>query len=240
MSCRIPATRRRLLQALVGGGMTLAAARVSALVPTPRQTRGPFYPRSFPPDTDNDLVHVDGAGTTARGTVTDIAGRVLERDGTPVAGALVEIWQCDANGRYHHSRDYGAAPDPGFQGYGRMNADDDGRYTFRTIRPVPYSGRTPHIHFAVHAPDGRELVTQMYVEGEPRNGRDWILGNIGDEAARRAVIVALVPASDGEASLSGRFDIVLAGAGGSAAATPAMGDARELDDARAAWLRRRS
>src|SRR5204863_6196939 len=93
-------------------------------------------------------------------------------------------------GRYHHPGDRSAAPiDPGFQGYGETVSTDEGGYRFRTIRPVAYTGRTAHIHFAVTVPRGGKLVTQMYVEGEPGNARDMVLNGIRDPEARKAVIV---------------------------------------------------
>jgi protocatechuate 3,4-dioxygenase beta subunit len=133
-------------------------------------------------------------------------------DGKPIAGARVEIWQCDANGRYIHSADRGSRPrDSAFQGFGRTVSGPDGSYRFRTIRPVPYPGRTPHIHFAVTAPGRGELVTQMYVAGEAQNERDGLYAGLRDPRQRAALTVRLEPASGIEAgALAGSFDIVLA------------------------------
>ena len=205
-------TRRNLIagSASIGLVAPLAAVAATARVATPYQTPGPFYPDSLPLDHDNDLLHVAGQAGTARGTPTHIAGRVLAEDGRAMRGVLVELWQCDANGVYHHPRDRRGPADPGFQGYGRTAADADGGYRFRTIRPVVYPGRTPHIHFAVSGPGVERLTTQMYVAGEPDNARDVLLNRIADPAARASVIVALAPAPDLEpGALSGRFDIVL-------------------------------
>jgi protocatechuate 3,4-dioxygenase beta subunit len=100
--------------------------------------------------------------------------------------------------------------DPNFQGYGTTSSGDDGGYRFRTIRPVAYPGRTPHVHFAISPPGGGRLVTQMYVAGETSNERDPILNAIRDPAARARVVVPLEPASQIEAgALAGTFDIVL-------------------------------
>src|SRR3954451_5674506 len=100
--------------------------------------------------------------------------------------------------------------DTAFQGYGRMTARADGSYVFRTIRPVAYPGRTPHIHFAVRTPSGRPLVTQMYVPGEPLNAGDSLYASIRDPRQREAVTVALAPANGIEpGALGGNFDIVL-------------------------------
>ncbi len=192
----------------VFGGAPKARAS-SDPIPTPRQSAGPFYPNTIPPDSDADLISVAGRSERAKGTVTNLAGRILDPRGRPVSGALVEIWQCDALGSYHHPRD-GGGRDPNFQGYGRTESGGDGGYGFRTIRPVAYPGRTPHIHFAVSAVDFPRLTTQMYVAGEPRNDRDFLLSRIRDPRARASVIVSLEPTSGGKTEpLSGTFDIVL-------------------------------
>jgi protocatechuate 3,4-dioxygenase beta subunit len=211
-------TRRPVLRALAGLAATAALPSLPAraadrLVATPRQTAGPFYPTRFPDDADNDLVTVAGRTTPAQGQIVHLTGRVLDRDGRPIRGARVEIWQCDIHGRYHHveAGRQTARIDENFQGFGRTAVADDGAYRFRTIRPVPYSGRTPHIHMAV-AGDGIErLVTQMYIAGEPGNARDGVLSGIRDERARQAVIVTLEPLDGAEPNaLRARFDIVLA------------------------------
>ncbi len=185
------------------------AARAAALIPTPEQTLGPFYPPELPLDHDNDLVQVTGESAHALGQITHVYGRVLDLDGQPIEGAKVEIWQCDANGRYLHPRSGGSRPrDGGFQGYGQTASAADGAYRFRTIKPVAYPGRTPHIHFAISG-DGYELVTQMYVAGEPQNDSDGVLNRI-DPAARAGVIVALMPDDTIETgALRGQFDIVI-------------------------------
>jgi protocatechuate 3,4-dioxygenase beta subunit len=207
--------RRRLL---IGVGAALIApplvtpATSADLVVTPGQTEGPYYPTSLPADRDADLVRVQGRAAQAVGTVTHISGRVLDRHGGPVRGALVEIWQCDARGIYNHPEDPGLERrDAAFQGYGRTEVDGAGRYTFRTIRPVAYVGRTPHIHFKVHAPGVGRLTTQMYVAGEPQNARDGVLNAIRDRRARESVIVRLAASDAVEpGALGGTFDIVLA------------------------------
>jgi protocatechuate 3,4-dioxygenase, beta subunit len=187
--------------------------RGAALMPTPAQTEGPFYPVTFPTDSDSDLVHVAGHAEAAKGTPTRVAGRILDLAGRPVSGARVEIWQCDANGRYHHVRDgdVGRERDDNFQGFGQSVTDPAGGYRFLTIRPVAYTGRTPHIHFAVAAPGRRRFITQMYVAGEPQNDRDPVLRDVRDPAARERIIVSLKPAPEiGADALAATFDIVLA------------------------------
>lgn len=194
---------------LLPSSPSLAQARLAA---TPRQTEGPFYPRDWQGDIDNDLVAVQGEAARALGQVVHVEGRVLDLSGQPVKGAAVEIWQCDSRGIYRHPSDEGGnrRRDGGFQGRGRTLADDAGRYRFRTIRPVAYSSRTPHIHFKVALPAGRTLVTQMYVFGEPLNQRDFVLNGIRDARQRDSVIVRLEPADRLEAgALGGTFDIVV-------------------------------
>ena len=214
--------RRRLLRAglLALPVLTPGGVRAADLLPTPAQTEGPFYPDELPRDTDSDLVRVTGADAQALGQVTHVLGRVVDRHGRPLPGLLVEVWQCDAHGRYIARGDTGwlggrfdrrPARDPGFQGYGRTLTDVGGGYRFRSIRPVPYPGRTPHIHFKVRR-DGRELLTtQMYVAGEPGNARDGIYGALTPDERER-VTVALRPAPEIEGgTLAGTFEIVVAG-----------------------------
>ncbi len=202
-------SRRGLLSAAAAMLATGAApnARTAALALTPRQSRGPFYPVSLPLDSDNDLTRIDGHDQAAMGVITDIYGRVLDTSGRPLAGVTVEIWQCDANGRYHHPRDTNASPDVNFQGYGRYTTDASGGYRFRTIRPVPYPGRTPHIHFALSGGNVQPLVTQMYLRGEAGNQRDALFRALGQAAHR--VVVDLRAAEQAGAVLQGEFNIVL-------------------------------
>jgi protocatechuate 3,4-dioxygenase, beta subunit len=178
---------------------------------TTDQTEGPFYPPDWEGDADNDLVMVRGEAAGALGVVTHISGQILGADGKPLSSAKVEIWQCDHAGHYRHpGDDQPGKRDAGFQGRGRMLTDDGGRYSFRTIRPVSYPGRTPHIHF--HVVKGqRELTTQMYVAGEALNASDGILNSIADPRQREAVIVKLEAANGLEQdALAGVFDIRLA------------------------------
>jgi protocatechuate 3,4-dioxygenase beta subunit len=187
------------------------AVAASDLIVTPGQTEGPFYPTYLPADTDADLVRIEGQKAQALGRVAHIGGRVLNRRGEAVRGAQVEIWQCDANGIYNHPSQPGLQRrDRAFQGYGRAEVTSDGGYRFRTIRPVPYPGRTPHIHFKVHAPGAGRLTTQMYIAGERQNATDGVLSRIRDARARASVIVRL-DAADGvePGALKGTFDIVL-------------------------------
>ncbi|MCU0936011.1 MAG: protocatechuate 3,4-dioxygenase [Gammaproteobacteria bacterium] len=205
-------SRRRflLLAAALGAAPGLLAA-AERLLRTPRQSRGPFYPLDLPLDSDNDLTRVKGQAGVARGEITDVVGRVLDEHGRPVGNARVEIWQCDANGRYHHPQDAGADErDAGFQGYGQFLTGADGSYRFRTIKPVPYPGRAPHIHFTVSGPGIEPLTTQMYVAGAPENASDFLLNAVRDPAARAALVVPFAPAPvPAEARWLVPFDLVL-------------------------------
>jgi protocatechuate 3,4-dioxygenase beta subunit len=203
--------RRRLLRGLAGLGLAAPAAAGGPLVPTPAQTEGPFYPVTIPADHDFDLVRVQGEAARAMGTVLHLEGRVLDRRGRPLPEALVEIWQCDARGVYRHPRAPGQErADPGFQGFGRTLAGGETGFRFRTVRPVPYPGRTPHIHVAVLVPGTGRLVSQLYLAGEPANERDGLFRAIRDPAARERVLLHLV---DGGAiepgALAATVDLVL-------------------------------
>lgn len=210
--------RRQVMVGLSAAGASIIAPLPrglgqETLVPTPRQTTGPFYPVEWTGDIDDDLVRVSGEEVRAMGEVLHVQGRVLTAAGEPLRSASVEIWQCDAQGIYRHPRDQGPGRtrDSGFQGRGRTTTDTEGRYTFRTIRPVPYGSRTPHIHFNVEPADRAQLITQMYVFGEPQNERDGLLNSIRDPRQRDSVIVRLAPADRLEpGALAAEFDIVIA------------------------------
>jgi len=207
-------TRRSLLAgaagAMAGMGGAISGSGLAAVLPlTPRQTEGPFYPVEIPADSDQNLVQVDGRSAPAAGEVVQVYGQVRDDRGRPLAGGRVEIWQCDAFGHYHHPADRGQG-DPNFQGFGRAALDDEGRYAFRTIKPVPYPGRTPHIHFAVMGPGIERLTTQMYLDGHPQNERDFLYNAIRDPAARESVTVKFAAAPElGENIQAGRFDLIL-------------------------------
>ena len=213
----MPTTRRRLLWT----GSALASLNAmpagAALLATPPQSEGPFYPLTLPLDADNDLIQVAGRPQRAAGTILHLAGRVLDAEGRPVRATRIEIWQCDTFGFYHHPGDRGGRADPNFQGFGRTVATEDGAWRFRTIVPVPYPGRTPHIHFKIAGPGFEPLTTQMYIAGEPLNEHDFLYQRL-DPRARALVTVPLEPAPGLEPSAKSgarraHFDIVL-GPGG--------------------------
>lgn len=209
---RLDLSRRRIIAATSALAALGPGAALAARAPTPAQTAGPFYPLELPLDADADLVKVAGRPGEASGTVLHLTGRVLNPDGRPLDGALVEIWQCDAFGHYHHPGDRGGRADPDFQGYGATRSRSDGAWRFRTIEPVPYPGRTPHVHFRIDAPDGRQLTTQMYIDGHPLNERDGLYRRLGDRA--RLVTVPLIAAPELEtgrkaSAVRGNFEIVL-------------------------------
>jgi protocatechuate 3,4-dioxygenase beta subunit len=198
--------RRRVTAALVAMPMVWTGVRAQPASPrraTPAQTEGPFYPVALPKDSDFDLLH-NGTLAYARGQPAWVQGSVVDLQGKPVAGSVVEIWQCDESGHYHHPGD-GNRADPAFQGFGRVTVGAAGEYRFRTIRPVAYSGRTPHIHFKVRSGQRELLTTQLYVTGDPHNERDGIWRRL-DADDRKAVTVPFEPGPDG---MKAAFDIVV-------------------------------
>jgi protocatechuate 3,4-dioxygenase beta subunit len=184
------------------------------LIRTPRQTRGPFYPDHLPLDTDNDLIIVNDDTTRAVGEITHLTGKILDANGNPIRNALVEIWQADAHGVYLHSHsNNGSNRDRNFQGFGRFLTGSSGEYYFRTIKPVPYPGRTPHIHFAIKLKGQDEFATQCYIKNHPLNGRDFVLNSIRDDKARESVQVDFAPIPDSKiGELAAKFDVVMGAA----------------------------
>lgn len=198
-------SRRQLTAALVAAPFCWTGLRAQPAVarrPTPAQAEGPFYPVELPADSDANLLRNQGL-PQADGQPAWVEGTVVDLDGRPLAGTQVEIWQCDHAGRYHHPGDGGRA-DPRFQGFGRVRVDRDGRWRFRTIRPVAYGGRTPHIHVKVRSGPQELLTTQLYVEGEPHNARDFLWRRLG---ADRALVT--VPFRPGPEGLQAHFPIVV-------------------------------
>ncbi|HJT30465.1 MAG TPA: protocatechuate 3,4-dioxygenase [Pirellulales bacterium] len=206
--------RRGFLTKVAAGGaafFTVPGLFAEELVRTPAQTEGPFYPDHLPLDTDNDLLIVNDGITPAVGEITHLSGRLLDARGEPIRNATIEIWQVDSQGAYLHggsnNRD---RRDKNFQGFGRFLTGSTGEYYFRTVKPVAYPGRTPHIHFAVKRKGQEKFTTQCYVKGDPGNARDGILSRIRDPKARDAVIIDFAPIKESSlGELAAKFDIVL-------------------------------
>lgn len=179
---------RRSFTAWCSGTLAaLTASRAAAAIETPSATEGPYYPQPAMrfDDVDNDLVKIAGMVEQAGGEIITLSGRALDTKGTPLEGHRIEIWQCDANGKYMHPRDRNTAPqDMAFQGFGHDITAVDGAYSFRTIKPVSYPGRTPHIHVKVFDGSGREVLTsQFYLAGHPLNARDRIFAAMSAQEA---------------------------------------------------------
>ncbi len=193
MTQKLSVTRRTLIRAAGLAALVPAAGTLAAPRTTPRQTAGPFYPVEIPLDADADLVQVEGMSRLATGIIAHVAGQVVDTSGNPVPGTKVEIWQCDAFGAYKHPRDRGDVSEPEFQGYGFTRTSGQGEFRFRTIRPVSYPGRTPHIHARISAPGMSVLTTQFYLAGEGRNTSDFLYARVPEHL--RAMVTARFPAT---------------------------------------------
>ena len=180
-------------------------------------TRPSFSAERFPPTAD--LTKPDGK--PAQGERIIVAGTITDEDGRPVPNTMVEVWQANAAGRYHHPADQHDAPlDPNFRGAGRVFTDAEGRYRFVTIRPGAYpwpnhanAWRPNHIHFSFFGPAfATRLVTQMYFPGDPLLSLDPIFNGIPDEQARNRLIAAFdLALTKPDWALGYRFDVVLRG-----------------------------
>jgi protocatechuate 3,4-dioxygenase beta subunit len=213
------ATRRKWLL-FAGGGAPLLASRSSGAgvggkkPVTPEQPEGPFYRVADQTGKQVDLTRVDGVPGRARGTIVHLHGSVRTVYGAPIPGALVEIWQACASGRYDHPDDDTPAPlDPCFLYWGRAITGDRGGYGFVTVKPGAHADeqgrmRPPHIHVHVVAPGFHSLTTQIYFAGEPLNGADGVLAGVPREQ-RRLLAVAFAPIPNLPGHVTGSFDIVL-------------------------------
>ena len=199
---------------LAGAGLSLVPGLpvlAAGLVPTPEQTEGPFYPDKLPLDTDNDLLILNDSINPGVGEVTYLSGKILGMNGLPIRNAVVEIWQADNNGAYLHSgSSNGDKRDSHFQGFGRFTTGTSGEYLFRTIKPVPYPGRTPHIHVSVKVPGRDKFTTQCYIKGHELNEKDGIYKSVRDPKARESITVAFDPLAGSKmGELNAQFNIVL-------------------------------
>lgn len=201
---------------------TLSRAPRKPLIVLPHtlsEVTGPLFGDSEIAETDNDLTR-QHSGEPLGERIT-VSGCVLDDNGRPVPNTLIEIWQCNAAGRYRHHVDQHAAPlDPNFNGAGRALTDAQGRYKFTTIKPGPYpwnnhpnAWRPAHIHFSLFGTAfASRLVTQMYFPGDPLFPFDPILNSIPDEKARQRLISKFeMDLTKPDWSLGFRFDIVLRG-----------------------------
>jgi protocatechuate 3,4-dioxygenase beta subunit len=207
--------RRQFLRqmAFASAMFTTSGLFAEQLLRTPVQTEGPFYPDKLPLDTDNDLIVVNDSLTPATGEITWLSGRLLTESGSPIRNATIEIWQCDSHGIYIHTRDSlpkAAQRDKNFQGFGRFVTGASGEYVFRTIKPVPYTGRTPHIHAAVKIKGKKKLITQCYIKGFAGNARDGVYRGIRDDRQRESVTIDFAPLAGSKAGeLAAKWDLVM-------------------------------
>lgn len=170
-----------LHRAAVAVAVLAAPALASSRRAIACMTDGPFYPprawRERWSDWDADLTHVQhAAGRAAQGEHLGLEGRVLDTGERLIDDAVIEIWQCDAVGHYRHpsTEPTVEAVDEAFQGFGATRSDALGQFRFRTIRPVPYPGRTPHIHVKLRHSSFGEITSQLFVAGDPGNPRDFL------------------------------------------------------------------
>ena len=205
-------SRRGLLRGALAVGASayfVRGAYAEELARTPAVEEGPFYPPKLPLDTDNDLIIINDNITPAVGEITHLSGRILSTSSEPMRNVVVEIWQCDGNGVYIAQGDADRR-DSNFQGFGRFMTSSTGEYYFRTIKPVPYPGRTPHIHVKIKKGDRELLTTQLFINGHPQNRRDGIFQDVGSSLERELVLVDFKPMKESKiGELVARMDIVL-------------------------------
>ena len=215
-------SRRTVLCAGLGTAAGLASSRLLAQAletphcETPAQAEGPFYPIHRQADTDLDLTHIQGHSERALGEIIHVSGQVLDEHCKPLAGALIDVWQANKFGRYHHEDDPSTAPlDPNFQGWGQITTDQRGQYSFKSIFPGAYPAsrrwwRPPHIHFKVARKGYRELTTQMYFAGHELNEKDRLLLDVpADERGKLIVEFKQDTSVEGVAFRRGHFDMAL-------------------------------
>lgn len=215
MNVRSLHNRRVFLGAMGVGLFTTRGLFAEQLSATPSLTEGPFYPDELPLDQDNDLLIINDSITPAVGEITHLTGRVLDAAGNPVKNATVEIWQCDANAVYLHTRD--SVPkkkqqDQNFQGFGRFTTGSKGEYRFRTIKPVPYPGRpAPHIHFKVTRGEQHLLTTQLLMRGHEGNAKDGVFQRgVKDPKQRELLLADFKPLKDSKlGEYAANWDLVL-------------------------------
>ena len=197
------------LTGILGVGNSIAKILAE---PTPREVEGPFYPVVDQADKDADLTKIYGRNGLANGQHIIIMGQVRNRSGQPVNNAAIEIWQANANGRYHHPRDPNKAPvDPNFQGWSVINSKQNGAFHFRTVIPGSYTAtknwtRPPHIHFKIYRQGYTTLITQMYFPDEALNKTDLLLSQ--KNAAEQSAMIAKKTGQEGNLIIY-EYNIVL-------------------------------
>lgn len=213
--------RRNFLKLAGISGLSMVTLKATSAMdscdfkPTAKQPLGPFYPMQFPNDIDVDLTRVKGKATRATGVVVVIEGIITDDYCKPVQGAIVEIWQACHTGKYNHPSDTSDTPlDHDFQYYGTMRTNQKGEYAFKTIRPGSYQAseewrRPPHIHYKVSLRGYRELVTQLYFEGNDLNHTDLILNDLQIEDRKKVIVKFEKAIIDNEQVLKGNFDMTL-------------------------------
>ena len=200
-------TRRQIFGAGIAISTTSLINASMASILTPKTTAGPFYPNMEIPEIDADLTRIAGRAGTALGDIVDLSGRLLNQNGVPVKNGRIEIWQCDVNGCYRHTSERSNETiDRNFQGFGFTNTSSLGEYYFRTIKPIAYPGRAPHIHFKVLLPDRGKLVTQLYIENDKRNKSDSLYNRLTEEQIARSV-TRFEPSTDG--LFKAKYDLVI-------------------------------
>jgi protocatechuate 3,4-dioxygenase beta subunit len=198
----------------LAGIVSTGAFAKEQLAPTPQETTGPYFPVHAPTEQDFDLTHVANGTGVPLGALRALKGRVLRRDGSPIANASVFIWQANAAGRYAHPLHNVAAPiDPNFQGVARLTTGADGAYALRTVKPGGYAvaaggQRAPHIHFEVTSADYR-LTTQMYFPDEKLNAQDLLIPALSSRNGGVARVTCKPTAAPAKDVLGFEWDIVL-------------------------------
>ena len=187
---------KRLLSRRQFGQASLAAAGLvwgtgvhafQDRAPTAESPMGPFYPVDRLAENDADLTRLAGRSERAAGTVIELTGRILDRRGHPIQGATIELWQCNAAGRYAHPADVATTPlDPNFQGYATLRTDASGAYRFVTIKPSGYDSpighRPPHLHFDLRGRTSRTIAQMYFPEDATGNAADTLYRSLGDAA----------------------------------------------------------
>jgi protocatechuate 3,4-dioxygenase beta subunit len=189
------------------------------VAPHPIETAGPVFPKTFAKASEADLT--TWGKSAPLGEKMILTGRVSDEDGSPIRDSLVELWQCNASGRYAHPVDQHDAPlDPNFLGQGKVLTDGNGEYRFVTIKPGaypwrnhPWAWRPAHIHLSLFGNAyAQRLITQLFFPGDPLLPIDPVFNSVPDEAARQRMVCTLdLEKGIEEVALGYRFDIVLRG-----------------------------